>query len=133
MICVVNFVFLPFSQLTGVDWEWPGRREPDDEHSPASEGGGGIASSSSLFFTYLYCYSYRVYFVCDSVSELERWALLPFWGFSCPSLLHIFLNLLFLGTSCYIFFRNCWDFRWVFFFSVSYFGLACDHGNSFLG
>ena len=36
--------------------------------------------------------------------------------------------------TCYIFFRKCWEFLWVFFniFSVPYFGLACDHGNSFL-
>ena len=45
-------------------------------------------------------------------------------------------DLLFLGT-CFIFSRKCWDFLWVFFyfyryFSVPYFGLACDHGNSFL-
>ena len=33
--CVVNFVFA-LSQLRGVEWGWPGRREPDDEHSPAS-------------------------------------------------------------------------------------------------
>ena len=32
-----------------------------------------------------------------------------------------------------MFFRKCWDFLWVFpAFSVSYFGLACDDGNSFL-
>ena len=35
MTCVVNFVFA-LSQLQGVEWGWPGRREPDDEHSPAS-------------------------------------------------------------------------------------------------
>ena len=35
MMCVVIFV-LPLSQLQGVEWGWPGRREPDDEHSPAS-------------------------------------------------------------------------------------------------
>ena len=58
MTCVVNFVFA-FSQLQGVEWGWPGRREPDD--------GGGIASSSFVF--YLYWYSYIVYFVCDSASE----------------------------------------------------------------
>ena len=34
MMYVVNFV-LPFSQLQGVEWGWPDRREPDDEHSPA--------------------------------------------------------------------------------------------------
>ena len=37
MMCVVNFI-LPLSQLQGVEWGWPGRREPDCEHyySPAS-------------------------------------------------------------------------------------------------
>ena len=35
MMCVVNF-FFALSQLQRVEWEWPGRREPDDEHSPAS-------------------------------------------------------------------------------------------------
>ena len=35
MTCVVNFVFA-LSQLQGVEWGWPGRREPNDEHSPAS-------------------------------------------------------------------------------------------------
>ena len=61
-----------------------------------------------------------------------------FLGFFCPNLLpcfSVFLNLLFLGT-CYIFFRKCSDFLRVFFyflfFSVPYFELACDHGNSFL-
>ena len=59
-----------------------------------------------------------------------------FWGFSYPNLLLVFLNLLFLGT-CIIFFSQVLDFFWVFFyfyryFSVPYFGLACDHGNSFL-
>ena len=60
-----------------------------------------------------------------------------FWGFSYPNLLLVFLNLLFsrnlynillqvLGLSLgllFIYFR---------YFSVPYFGLACDHGNSFL-
>ena len=58
-----------------------------------------------------------------------------FWGFSCPNLLVVFLNLLFLGT-CYIFFSaSVWTFSGTFFssfFSVPYYGLACDHGNSFL-
>ena len=35
MMCVVNLVFA-LSQLQGVEWGWPGRREPDDGHSPAS-------------------------------------------------------------------------------------------------
>ena len=34
-----------------------------------------------------------------------------FLGFSCPNLLLVFLNLSFLET-CYIFFRECWDFLW---------------------
>ena len=59
-----------------------------------------------------------------------------FLGFSYPNLLLVFLNLLFLGT-CIIFTRKCWDFLCFIFyfyryFSVPYFGLACDHGNSFL-
>ena len=59
-----------------------------------------------------------------------------FLGFSYPNLLLVFLNLLFLGT-CIIFFSQVLDFFRVFFychryFSVPYFGLACDHGNSFL-
>ena len=63
-----------------------------------------------------------------------------FWGFSYPNLLLdlftfsepvIFRNLYHIS-------RKCWDFLWVFFisflfyFSVPYFGLACDHGNSFI-
>ena len=54
-----------------------------------------------------------------------------FLGFPCPNLLLVFLNLLFLGT-CYIFFRKCRHFLSGLFFSVPYFGLACDDGNSFL-
>ena len=56
-----------------------------------------------------------------------------FLGFSCRNLLLIFLKLLFLGT-CYIMFRKCGEFLWFLFYfiSVPYFGLACDHGNSFL-
>ena len=61
-----------------------------------------------------------------------------FLGFSYPPYMFflVFLNLLFLGT-CIIFFSQVLDFLWVSFyfyrnFSVPYFGLACDHGNSFL-
>ena len=66
-----------------------------------------------------------------------------FLGFSYPNLLLVFLNLLFLGT-CIIFFSQVLDFFWVYIyrsiyiyilivsFSLPYFGLACDHGNSFL-
>ena len=73
--------------------------------------------------------------------SLERWAKgsTSFLGFSYPNLLLVSLNLLFfrnlyhifvasqvLGLSlvfCFLFYR---------YFSVPYFGLACDHGNSFL-
>ena len=64
--------------------------------------------------------------------SLERWALLPFGGFaSCFSEPVIFRNLYHIfvasvGTfsgSFFLFFR---------YFSVPYFGLACDLGNSFL-
>ena len=57
-----------------------------------------------------------------------------FLGFSCTGLLLAFyLNLLFPGTYN-IYFRKCWDFLFLFLFcfSVSYFGLACDQGNSFI-
>ena len=59
-----------------------------------------------------------------------------FLEFSCPNLLLVFLNLLFLGA-CIIFFRKCvgtfsGSFSIYFYFSVPYFGLACDHGNSLL-
>ena len=91
MTCVVNFVFA-LSQLQGVEWGWPGRREPDDEHSPGFVGGGD-SFLFIYFIFYLYWYSYIVYFVCDSASEFGA-----------------------MGST----------------FSVPYFGLACDHGNSFL-
>ena len=82
MTCVVNFVFA-LSQLQGVEWGWPGRREPDDEHSPASKG-GGIASSSFILFFYLYWYSYIVYFVCDSASEFGAMGSTSFFGVFLP-------------------------------------------------
>ena len=61
-----------------------------------------------------------------------------FLGFSYPNLLLVFLNLLFLGT-CILFFSQVLGlslglflFLSLFFGTVPYFGLACDHGNSFL-
>ena len=68
-------------------------------NTPRLRRGGGIASSSNLVF-YLYWY----YFVCGSASEFGAMGS-TFWGFSCPNLLLVFLNLLFLGT-CIIFFRS---------------------------
>ena len=56
-----------------------------------------------------------------------------FLGFSCLQLLLVFLNLLFLGTYCYIFFRKGWDFLWVFRKNiyVPHFGLGCDETISY--
>ena len=55
------------------------------------------------------------------------------WDFPC--FFSFFFLALFLGI-CIIFFRMCWDFLrsflFYFYFSVPYFGLACDDGNSFL-
>ena len=69
-------------------------------NTPPLRRGGGIASSSFVF--YLYWYSYIGYFVCDSASEFGAMGSTSFLGFSCPNLLLVFLNLLFLGT-CIIF------------------------------
>ena len=52
MTCVVNFVFA-LSQLQGVEWGWPGRREPDDEHSPASYGREDSSLFIICFFTFV--------------------------------------------------------------------------------
>ena len=103
-------------------------------NTPRLRRGGGIASSSFIF--YLYWYFYIVYFVCDSASEFGAMGSTSFWGFSYPNPLLFFFNLLFLGT-CIIFFSQVLGlslglFLFYFIFSVPYFGLACDHGNSFL-
>ena len=57
----------------------------------------------------------------------------PFWDFSYPHLLLVFLNLLFLGT-CKIYFRKSVGtfFGSFYFIFIYYFKLACDQGNSFL-
>ena len=60
-----------------------------------------------------------------------------FWGFSYPNLLLVFLNLLFFRNLYHIFVASVGTFSGSFLyffrcFSVPYFGLACDHGNSFL-
>ena len=60
-----------------------------------------------------------------------------FLGFSYPNLLLVFLNLLFFRNLYHIFVASVGTFSGSFllfyrYFSVLYFGLAYDHGNSFL-
>ena len=62
-----------------------------------------------------------------------------FLGFSYTNLFFcFFLNLLFLGTCIILILASVGTFSgsflycFLFYFSVPYFGLACDHGNSFL-
>ena len=73
-------------------------------NTPWLRRGGGIDSFLFIYF-FLYWYSYIVYFVCDSASESGAMGFTFFLGFSYPNLLHVFLNLLFLGT-CIIFFSQ---------------------------
>ena len=93
-----------------------------------------VASSSFILFSYLYWYSYIVYFVCDSASEFGAMGSTSFLGFSYPNLLLVFLkDLLLLGT-CIILFSQVLGlslglFYFYRYFCVPYFGLACDHGN----
>ena len=82
-----------------------------------SKSGGipGVASSSSFNFTRSGTPILVVYFVCDSASELERWAPFPFWGFPAlqpafkkmfselRNLLHIFLRVLGLFMGLHFF------------------------------
>ena len=103
-------------------------------NTPRLRRGRGIASSSFVF--YLYWYSFIGYFVCDSASEFGAMGSTSFLGFSYPNLLLVFLNLLFLGTCIICFSQVLGLSLGLFYFyrhlSVPYFGLACDHGNSFL-
>ena len=86
---------------------------------------------------YLYWYSYIVYFVCDSISEFGAMDSTSFLGVFLPqpasyfsepvifrNLYHIFLASVGLSLGLFNLFLP--------YFSVPYFGLACDHGNSFL-
>ena len=104
-------------------------------NTPRLRRGGDSFLFVYFIFTCIGIPIYVVYFVCDSASEFGAMGstIPPFLGFSYPNL--VFLNLLFLGT-CIICSSQVLDFLWVFFilfyFSVPYFGLACDHGNSFL-
>ena len=76
---------------------------------------------------------YSSTFCCDSASEFGAMGSTSFLGFSYPNLLLFFFELLlFLGT-CIIFFSQVFGLSLgLLYFSVPYFGLACDHRNSFL-
>ena len=51
-----------------------------------------------------------------------------FWGFSYSNLLLVLLNLYHIFLASVMTFSG----SFLFYFSAPYFGLACDHGNSFL-
>ena len=59
-----------------------------------------------------------------------------FLGFSYPNLLLVFSELVIFRNLYNIFLASVGTFSgsflFYFYFSVPYFGLACDHGNSFL-
>ena len=103
-------------------------------NTPRLRRGGGIASSSFIF--YLYWYSYIVYFVCDSASEFGAMGSTSFLGFSYPGLLLVFSEPVIFRNLYHIFLASVGTFSgsflFYFYFSVPYFGLVCDHGNSFL-
>ena len=121
-MCLVNFV-LPLSQLQSVEWGWYGRREPDDEHSPVSQ--GKRIASPSLFLLVVVLLWYILF-----VTQLG--ALLPFGGFPALKLLFCFSEfVIFRNLNNYMFFREWWDFLF-FLSSLLYFGLACDNENSLL-
>ena len=99
--------------------------------------GGGDSFLFVYFIFYLYWYSYIRSIFCLWLS-FRVWSdglYFLFGGFPTLTCFLFFLNLLFLGT-CIVCFSQVLDFLWVFFilfyFSVPYFGLACDHGISFL-
>ena len=77
-----------------------------------------------------------VYFGCDSASEFGAMGSTPFWGFSYPNLLLVFSEVVICRNLHHIFLASVGTFSGSFYFivlfSVPYFGLACDHGNSFL-
>ena len=60
-----------------------------------------------------------------------------FWGFSYPNLLLVFSKPVIFRNLYHIFLASVGTFSgsfiiFLFYFPVPYFGLACDHGNSFL-
>ena len=75
-----------------------------------------------------------VYFVCDSASEFGAMGSTSFLGVFYPNLLLVFSEPVIFRNLYNIFLANVGTFSgsFLFYFSVPYFGLACDHGNSFL-
>ena len=74
-----------------------------------------------------------VYFACDSASELERSALLPFWGFPALTCFLCFSELVIFRHLLHIFSQVLELSLGLFYFILcTLFWVACDHGNSFL-
>ena len=88
-----------------------------------------------LFFTCISIFLYIGYFVCDSASKFGAMGSTSFFGVFLASCFYE-RTCYFLGT-CIIFLSQVLGlslglFLFYRYFSVPYFGLACDHGNSFL-
>ena len=88
MMCVVNFVFALSHSSRVLSGDGLVGENPT-MNTPRLGRGGGIASSSKRC-SYLYWYSYIVYFVCDSASEFGAMGSTFFLGFSCLNLLLVF-------------------------------------------
>ena len=79
-----------------------------------------------------------IYFVCDSASEFGAMGSTSFLGFSYSNLLLVFSEPVIFRNLYHIFLASVWTFSgpclfyFLYYFSVPYFGLACDHENSFL-
>ena len=65
-------------------------------------------------------YSYVVYPVCDSASELERWAILPFGGFPALTSLLFFSELVSFRNVAFFFFACVGTFSGSFFILFSF-------------
>ena len=129
MMCVVNFV-LPFSQLQGVEWGWPGRGNTT-MNTPQLRRGGGIASSSNLVLLVLALRGVHILFV----TQLPSWSdgLYLLFGVFLPQYASYFSQLVIFRNPLHVFSQVLGLSLCLFlYFSVPYFGLACDHGNSSL-
>ena len=103
-------------------------------NTPRLRRGGG--DSFLFIFFYLYWYSYIVYFVNDSASEFGAMGSTSFLGFSYTNLFLVFSEPVISRNLYHIFLARVGTFSGSFYFyfcfSVPCFGLACDHGYSFL-